>query len=270
MPVSPFESFEYSWNRADYLLRLYSLLFSTSKNKLAKNWETRFKRSKVVYWNDGDELIKIKGAPADDALFVIRNPSSLNWTKEHFKEKWLSELLCASLVFSVSAMDRYFHDLIVKNILTVLKRNEIPRALGKFKIPLTTAEDIAQKAFDAKKENKKAQLRTILKDKFREELHRVTFQAYDEINDAFSYLGLEVSWKKVAQQLQCQPGQIKKKLGSIIDRRNKIVHEADVVRTKRPRRTKKHEIDLNETNSDIHWIHTLVEAINNTVQQELS
>lgn len=263
--MKPIEAFEDAWKRSEYLLDLYDLLYTKRLRKTRADWKKNFRE--LMHWPGKKPVMRIDGK---DAILVVTNEEK--WTMDHFKHDRLSELLCAALSATVSSMDRYFHELVVDNVLTLLTREgeETPKALAKFKIPLKTAENIARKALEAKKKTKKAQLRSILKDNFRDELHKVTFQAFDEINDAFSFLGLKDTWKTVAGQIQCQPKDIKERLGSIVDRRNKIVHEANIIRGKKPRKPKRHQMTYNDTEEDINWIRSLVETIDNVVKQELS
>lgn len=267
--MKPIDSFHDSWKRANYLLRLYNLLKTSLTYKTTKPWKENFKNSPIYprKWKQKDDVMR--AGHQEVALLAIRNPSESEWTKDHFGHEWLSELLCAALVFAVSAMDRYFHDFVVDKSLTLLSRrvDKIPPDLSKFKISLGTAEVVARKALKSRKVGQAIRPRTILKEKFREELHRKTFQTYDEICDAFKMLGLQDNWSKVTQELRkpLTNNEVKEKLKQIVDRRNKIVHEGNKVREKRPRRPKRFQIDFKKTHEDIDWIQNLVDAIDKVI-----
>ncbi len=279
MSVTPIESFKGSWGRADYLLRLYDLLrISRRRNKTDKRWENKFKESSAYplpRWGKRDKVIKVGNE--EMALIAVR-VTNTEWEEKHFKDEWLSELLCAALVSTVSAMDRYFHDLVVDRLIPLLYQCqgevEMPRALSQFKIPLRTADDIAKKALDAKKKGENPQLRLILKDKFREELHRQTFQGYEDINDAFALLGLSKPWNKVVEQLERhsedikKPDDIRERLTEIVDLRNKFAHEGRKERQKKRHQDKLYKISYEDIQKNIEWIHKLVEAVDNVVKQD--
>ncbi len=58
----------------------------------------------------GEKIVRIDGKDTNSML-VLRE--SLGITSDHFAHDYVSELLRSSVVNSVSAMDRYFHDLVL-------------------------------------------------------------------------------------------------------------------------------------------------------------
>jgi hypothetical protein len=67
-----------------------------------------------------------------------------------------------------------------------------------------------------------------LESEIRERLGYQSFQQADKIADAIRYISGEKLWDKVAMQMNKPAKDIKQQLNSIVDRRNKIAHEADI------------------------------------------
>jgi len=214
-------------------------------------------------WNTGDRLVRVDG---DDMLLVIRNLEG--WDMDHFSHDWLAELLRAALSAAVSSVDRYFHDLVVSRLVDLVDRDEktIPKALGVFPLSLADVEATIKKAIETDDKGcRKTRPRTVLKDRFRNALHKETFQGFEQIGTAFGMLGLSKVWKDVAQRLNCETNDIKDKLNRIVLRRNQIVHEGDMLRSSRPREIKLHTIDKDDIKSNIQWLRSMIREIDSVV-----
>jgi hypothetical protein len=59
----------------------------------------------------------------------------------------------------------------------------------------------------------------------------------------------------------CRPEDIKLRLSGIVDHRNRIVHEGDILRHKRGGKITHHKIKPGQVASDIVWLSNLVDAI---------
>ena len=67
-----------------------------------------------------------------------------------------------------------------------------------------------------------------LESEIRERLGYLSFQQADKIADAIRYISDKKLWDEVAIQMTKPSKDIKQQLNSIVDRRNKIAHEADI------------------------------------------
>ena len=78
-------------------------------------------------------------------------------------------------------------------------------------------------------------------------------------------IGVGDLWGQCALRMRCQPQDITRRLNKIVDRRNRIVHEGDILRRKRGGKIAYHEITAKEVAGDITWLSSLVDAIEHTV-----
>ena len=67
-----------------------------------------------------------------------------------------------------------------------------------------------------------------LEDEIRERLGYQSFQQADKIAEAVRYISDKKLWDEVANKMSKPTKDIKQQLNSIVDRRNKIAHEADI------------------------------------------
>jgi len=265
MPPSPWETFENGMQRAVYLMQLYDLLHNRRQRGIRSDWADSFKR--LMHWNRSDALERVDGK---QCILILRNPSEL--TMGDFDHEHLSELLRAALVFAVSALDRYFHDMITWHLLAILRgsADKLPKRLADFPVRLLDAEAAIAHALRSRRQRGTAtRPRTILKARFADALHKCTFQSSTEIDEAFAMLGIRKPWGKIAQRMAGNAEDIRSRLDKIIQQRNQIVHEGHVIRSQRPRTIKLHPINPEQTRKDIHWLKKLVQTTNQIVQEEL-
>jgi stage III sporulation protein SpoIIIAA len=67
-----------------------------------------------------------------------------------------------------------------------------------------------------------------LEDEIRERLGYQSFQQPQKIADAIRLISEQKLWEEVAKKLDRPPKEVKQQLAAIVDRRNKIAHEADI------------------------------------------
>ncbi len=131
----------------------------------------------------------------------------------------LSDILRAELVMAVSALDRYVHDVTRLGMLQCHSSTRAKTdAFNRFPISLLTAVAIsatatAIPALDAEIRSKHSYL---------------SFQQPDKIADAIRLFSSVSLWESVGQSMGMSAKDAKATLGLIVDRRNKIAHEADV------------------------------------------
>ena len=132
----------------------------------------------------------------------------------------LSELLRAEYVLIVSAFDSLIHDLIRIGILKIFDNEKSEKDLNNFSIPLQVAKElISSKKNEERNRLLNAQIRKITT--------KDSYQSPKSIEYALQLLSVKKIWMQVSNDINIQADEIRKKLGIIVDRRNKIAHEAD-------------------------------------------
>ena len=131
----------------------------------------------------------------------------------------LSDVLRAELVMAISALDHYIHELTRLGMLAVYHgaRAETPAFL-RFDISL---ESIRQAIGDPTSDD-------WLDTEIRGRHSWRSFQHTDHIADAIRLISGVRLWEEVANHIGMASQDVKEKLNLIVDRRNKIAHEADM------------------------------------------
>lgn len=130
-----------------------------------------------------------------------------------------SDLLRAQVVLGASALDHYVHELTVRGMLEVYDRARPQTdAFAKFRVPLVALTSSTTVQLD----------RTAFEDVIRERHGFLTFQQPEKIADAIRLFSSVPLWDSVASQLGTDARQVKNRLHLIVERRNKIAHEADM------------------------------------------
>jgi RiboL-PSP-HEPN len=180
----------------------------------------------------------------------------------------VSDMLRAALVLAVSALDYYVHEAVTLGMLEIHRgqrfepapsANTTQSAFSRFQVSLggarqdrLAATDIASwleteiqqtygYAFLQQSHTVSALIPAILnslvnrlsnvswlEDEIRERLGYQSFQQADKIADAIRYVSDKKLWDEVATKMSRPAKDIKQQLNSIVDRRNKIAHEADI------------------------------------------
>lgn len=223
MSHSPKAVFDFSLERAKHLLALYDILHNSRQREGRKDWLDKLK--KFMRWPNGETITRIVGK--DNKSFLILR-ESIGLSSEKFAHYYVSELLRSSIVNSISAMDRYFHDLILSKSWSLLSKAEsdIPKGIKSLPIPAYAVK----KALEALRTDPNARPGNYLKKEIQAVLHKEnTFQTVSGVDTAVSMLGLKDFWKTVGAGMGLSAGDTQIKLRDITRRRNQIVHEADIV-----------------------------------------
>ena len=126
--------------------------------------------------------------------------------------KWI---LRAIIVFTVSALDAFFHDK-VKYRVGRIPLSKMPPALAKFKI---TINDLPTWAKSKRRGN-------VLRNWVTRHLATIPLQSKDDIADALRLVGIQSFWNKVEPD-KSKRELLLKNLNTVVNRRNKIAHEGD-------------------------------------------
>jgi hypothetical protein len=131
----------------------------------------------------------------------------------------LSDLLRAEIVLTVSALDQFVHEITRLGMMQIWKgtRTSTPAYL-KFQVSMdVTGKLIGHAGADAHLD---AEIR--LRHGYR------SFQEPDNIADAIRLISPVELWNEIGSDLAEEPKDIKARLKLLVERRNKIAHEADV------------------------------------------
>ena len=131
----------------------------------------------------------------------------------------LSDLLRAQIVLTVSALDHYVHELTRLGMIEIfeLKRSTTPAFL-RFQVTLDGAINGIQIPTSS----------GWLEGEIRSKHGNASFQQADKIADAIRLISSVELWNEVSERLGIPAADIKNQLRLIVDRRNKIAHEADI------------------------------------------
>jgi len=132
----------------------------------------------------------------------------------------LSDFLRAEIVLAISALDHFIHELVRLGMLEICSGPRRPTdAYHSFLIPL-------QYAHSAQSCSLSDQM--WLDQAIRERHSWLSFQDPDKIADAIRLISSVHLWEEVGREIGKPAKDIKSNLKVIVDRRNKIAHEADI------------------------------------------
>ena len=131
----------------------------------------------------------------------------------------LSDLLRSELALAVSALDHYIHELVRLGMLESL-RGQRTRTDAFLRFPVTLSG--ALDAVDAPGPGNWLERQIIARHGYR------SFQDPDRIADAIRLISNAQLWNEVAERLGASSHDVRANLRVVVDRRNKIAHEADV------------------------------------------
>ncbi|MBD2008090.1 HEPN domain-containing protein [Microcoleus vaginatus ZQ-A3] len=132
----------------------------------------------------------------------------------------LSDMLRAALVLAVSALDYYIHEVVRIGMLEIHQglRSE-PPGFSRFQISLGSARAGI---------NAGQNIDSWLEDEIRQRHSYKSFQQPEAIADAIRLISDKKLWEEVSTNMGSPARSIKQQLSLIVDRRNKIAHEADI------------------------------------------
>lgn len=131
----------------------------------------------------------------------------------------LSDLLRAELVMAVSAFDHYIHEIVRLGMLEAYQTHRIQtQAFLRFRV---TLDNVLQGISTPSTS-------TWLEDQIRNSHGFQSFQHPDKVADAIRLISNVQLWDEIANHLSVTKQDVKQQLSLIIDRRNKIAHEADI------------------------------------------
>ena len=165
----------------------------------------------------------------------------------------LSDMLRAALVLAVSALDYYIHEVVRIGMLEIHRgpRPE-PPGFSRFQISLGSARAGI---------NAGQNIDSWLEDEIRQRHSYKSFQQPEAIADAIRLISDKKLWEEVSTNMGSPARSIKQQLSLIVDRRNKIAHEADIDPTLSI--GNRWPIDELLVNEAVDFIEQVVESIDN-------
>ena len=132
----------------------------------------------------------------------------------------LTDILRAALVMSVSALDHFIHEIVRLGMLEAYRAERVrTSAFLRFQVSL---ESIIEATSGLVPE-------TRLESQIRERHGYQTFQTPDQIADAIRLISNAALWNNVSVNLGVERRELTETLTLIVQRRNKIAHEADLM-----------------------------------------
>jgi len=130
-----------------------------------------------------------------------------------------SDILRAQIVLSLSALDQYIHEITVIGMVEIFSGARAPTdAFLKYRVSMEFVRD-SSLLQDSK---------ALFESEVRERHSFLSFQHPDKVADAIRLFSDVQLWKEVAIKLSISAADVKTHLRLIVDRRNKIAHEADI------------------------------------------
>ena len=131
----------------------------------------------------------------------------------------LSDILRAEVVLAVSALDYFIHELTRLGMLECWSGTRVQTdAFQRFQLPLSIIGDLSNPAMGEQTFDAEIRLRHGF----------LSFQHPDRIADAIRLFSSARLWDEVGKEMGRTGHEVKSSLILIIDRRNKIAHEADI------------------------------------------
>jgi len=197
--------------------------------------------------------LNIKSVKDLDAIYslLIKNYPLL--------EEQAGDILRAEIVLSVSALDCFIHDLIKQGMVETYQGNRLPsKQFNTYQIPFKFLK-LIESADNA--DDKLGYLENAI----REINSKDSYQAPKGIEYALQFINIKSIWQNLATLMNSRADDIKNELSLIVDRRNKIAHEADydvLTGSKIP-------IDRQNINDVIQFIESLCESIYQIAQNQI-
>lgn len=162
----------------------------------------------------------------------------------------VSDVLRAALVLTVSALDYYVHEVVRIGMLEIHRgqRPEVP-AFSRFQVSMASVRD----GLNAATNND-----DWLEGEIRLRHGYKSFQQADNIADAIRLISDKKIWEEVSGCMRADAKNIKQKVNLIVERRNKIAHEADINPTFPGDRW---PIDAVDVNDAVDFIEQVVESL---------
>ena len=156
----------------------------------------------------------------------LQNVKKMHWLHEQLSKVVpamdLSDILRAEYVLIVSAFDCYVHDVVLQGMANMFSGSKPDsRAYNEFCLPMSAVKQLLVSTDSAIRES-------IFNVSAKKLLAKDSYQSPKSVEYAMNLINLKNVWHKVGLKLSMPSKDVVLKLGLIIQRRNKIAHEADI------------------------------------------
>ncbi len=165
-----------------------------------------------------------------------------------------SDVLRAAIVFAVSALDKFIHDVTRIGMLEIFQ-GERPETESYLRFQLS------MKTFTLLQTSDESTKLNIFDAEIRERQGWQSFQRPDKIADALRLIVTIRLWDELAKKMRTDVRSLKNQLELIVDRRDKIAHEADTAPHSERLPDRRWTINYNMTQETVEFIERVVEAI---------
>lgn len=171
---------------------------------------------------------------------------------------FISDLLRSEIVYIVSALDRFIHDIVKIGIIEIFNGQRIPtNSYYNQTITFREFDNINNPAPD---ENVQSILEQIIINSNK----HISFQDPDKISQGLSLIwNVDHKWQRISTIMGIEEKTLKRRLKNIIIRRNQIVHEADIdIFSNEPQ-----VLTSSDTEEMVNFINVLTETIYNEIKK---
>ena len=156
----------------------------------------------------------------------LQNVKKMHWLHEQLSKVVpamdLSDILRAEYVLIVSAFDCYVHDVVLQGMANMFSGSKPDsRTYNEFCLPMSAVKQLLVSTDSAIRES-------IFNVSVKKLLAKDSYQSPKSVEYAMNLINLKNVWHKVGLKLSMPSKDVVLKLGLIIQRRNKIAHEADI------------------------------------------
>ena len=170
----------------------------------------------------------------------------------------LSDILRAEYVLIVSAFDCYVHDVVLQGMTNMFSGSKPDcRAYNEFCLPMSSVKQLLNSTDPTIRES-------IYNASVKKLLSKDSYQSPKSVEYAMTLINLKKVWHKVGVKLGMPSQDVTLKLGLIIQRRNKIAHEADIHDLVSMDKTPIDRSDVDDTFAFLDQIVTAIEDIQTT------
>lgn len=254
--VTPIQSFEYAQQKAEHFLKMYDILHDTRRRRIRRDWGDSFRS--FMRWPATENFVRVDGK---GSFLILKQ--ELGISRDEFQHEYVSEMLRASIAFSVSAMDNFFHDSIVSWSWKILSyaEDDVPSELKKISLPIL----VTKRVIEQLKREPDSRPSFKIKTEIQKLLHKQSFQSQNDIQRAFKMLDVDDCWGKLAVLMDLQKKEIFSELNSIVRRRNQIVHEADIMPKTKAKKITRRDISRAQVQNSLDFISKFVEHSNEII-----
>jgi len=208
-------------------------------------------------WKQSSKIGRVDGK---DAIIILRDGSALK--EGDFSRDSLDDLLRAALSLGVSALDRYMHERVTKSIVASLKQENLSKPQREFSIPAAAAIRITERVRDARKKKVTIRPANEVRKAVQELLHKRPIQSWSDIDWAFKLIGIPDVRGQIQSKLKkSNLDEERSQLNAIVQKRNLVVHEADLVRHERGGNLRRNSIDRKFVQESLKFLDGFIERL---------